>query len=164
MKKSQSHIKHQFLALHNKTALSKDKIRTLVEAARTILIFSKALLFCWAEAVAIAGYTQNRSLIQKRHNKTPYELLRDRKPDLSYLLVFGALCYPANNGEDLAMASEQFSSGPEPKLLTPGTIRAGLVQKIPYPTPYVLLTKNDWEKLFQPIFDEYLNPPPCVDS
>ncbi|GKD69550.1 retrovirus-related pol polyprotein from transposon TNT 1-94, partial [Tanacetum coccineum] len=140
--------------------------RTLVEAARTMLIFSKAPLFLWAEAVATACYTQNRSLIRKRHNKTPYELLHDRKPDLSYLHVFGALCYPSNDSEDLgklkpkadigifvgyapikkafqiynkstrmiietihdnfneltAMASEQFSSGPGPKLLTPRTI------------------------------------------
>ncbi|GJS52129.1 integrase, catalytic region, zinc finger, CCHC-type containing protein [Tanacetum coccineum] len=74
---------------------------TLVEADRTMLIFSEAPLFLWEEALAIACYTQNRSLIQKRHNKTPYELLHDRKPDLSYLHVFGALCYPTNDGEDL---------------------------------------------------------------
>ncbi|GKC18038.1 retrovirus-related pol polyprotein from transposon TNT 1-94 [Tanacetum coccineum] len=49
--------------------------RTLVEAARTMLIFSKAPMFLWAEAVATACYTQNRSLIHTRHNKTPYELL-----------------------------------------------------------------------------------------
>ncbi|GJR37074.1 retrovirus-related pol polyprotein from transposon TNT 1-94 [Tanacetum coccineum] len=67
---------------------------TLAEAACTMLIFSKAPLFLWAEAFATACYTQNRSLIQKCHNKTPYELLHDRKPDLSYLHVFGALCYP----------------------------------------------------------------------
>ncbi|GKC74568.1 retrovirus-related pol polyprotein from transposon TNT 1-94 [Tanacetum coccineum] len=95
------------------------------------------------EAVATACYTQNRSLIRKRHNKTPYELLHDRKPDLSYLYVFGALCYPTNDGEDIAMASEQFSSGPEPKLLTPGTISSGLMQNIPPSTPYVPPTKND---------------------
>nr|GEW18259.1 hypothetical protein [Tanacetum cinerariifolium] len=74
---------------------------TLVEAARTMLIFSKAPLVLWAEAVATACYTQNRSLIRKRHNKTPYELLHDRKPELSYLHVFGVLCYPTNDGYDL---------------------------------------------------------------
>ncbi|GJW01142.1 retrovirus-related pol polyprotein from transposon TNT 1-94 [Tanacetum coccineum] len=74
---------------------------TLVEAARTMLIFSKSPLFLWEKAVATTCYTQNRSLIQKRHNKTPYELLHDRKPDLSYLHVFGAPCYPTNDGEDL---------------------------------------------------------------
>ncbi|GJW22070.1 retrovirus-related pol polyprotein from transposon TNT 1-94 [Tanacetum coccineum] len=45
--------------------------RTLVEAARTMLIFSKAPMFLWAEAVATACYTQNRSLIHTGHNKTP---------------------------------------------------------------------------------------------
>ncbi|GJY73252.1 retrovirus-related pol polyprotein from transposon TNT 1-94 [Tanacetum coccineum] len=75
--------------------------RTLVEAARTMLIYAKAPLFLWAEAVATACYTQNRSIIRRRHGKTPYELLHDRKPDLSYLHVFGALCYPNNDSEDL---------------------------------------------------------------
>ncbi|GJU51689.1 retrovirus-related pol polyprotein from transposon TNT 1-94 [Tanacetum coccineum] len=75
--------------------------RTLVEAARTMLIFSKAPMFLWAEAVATACYTQNRSLIHTRHNKTPYELVHDKKPDLKFLRVFGALCYPTNDSEDL---------------------------------------------------------------
>ncbi|GKE76542.1 retrovirus-related pol polyprotein from transposon TNT 1-94, partial [Tanacetum coccineum] len=48
--------------------------RTLVEAARTMLIFSKASLFLWAE---------------------------DKKPDLSFFHVFGSLCYPTNDHEDL---------------------------------------------------------------
>ncbi|GJS77858.1 putative ribonuclease H-like domain-containing protein [Tanacetum coccineum] len=75
--------------------------RTLVEAACTMLIFSKAPMFLWAEAVATACYTQNRSLIHTRHNKTPYELVHDKKPDLTFLRVFGALCYPTNDSEDL---------------------------------------------------------------
>ncbi|GJW24935.1 retrovirus-related pol polyprotein from transposon TNT 1-94 [Tanacetum coccineum] len=75
--------------------------RTLVEAARTMLIYAKALLFLWAEAVATACYTQNHSIVRLRHGKTPYELLHDKKPDLSYLHVFGALCYPTNDSENL---------------------------------------------------------------
>nr|GEW45746.1 retrovirus-related Pol polyprotein from transposon TNT 1-94 [Tanacetum cinerariifolium] len=62
-----------------------------------------------------------------------------------------------------AMASEQFSLGHMPKLLTPGKISSRLVPNIPSSTSYVLPTKNDWEILFQPMFEEYLNPPPCVD-
>ncbi|GKA37584.1 retrovirus-related pol polyprotein from transposon TNT 1-94 [Tanacetum coccineum] len=54
-----------------------------------------------AEALATACYTQNRSLIHTLHNKTPYELMHDKKPDLSFLRVFGALCYPTNDSEDL---------------------------------------------------------------
>ncbi|GKA39364.1 retrovirus-related pol polyprotein from transposon TNT 1-94 [Tanacetum coccineum] len=76
--------------------------RTLVEAARTMLIFSKALMFLWAEVVATACYTQNRSLIHTRQlMKTPYELVHDKKPDLTFFRVFGALCYPTNDSEDL---------------------------------------------------------------
>ncbi|GKE11229.1 retrovirus-related pol polyprotein from transposon TNT 1-94, partial [Tanacetum coccineum] len=75
--------------------------RTLVEAARTMLIFSKALMFLWAEAVATVCYTQNRSLIHTCHCKTPYELVHDKKPDLTFFRVFGALCYPINDSEDL---------------------------------------------------------------
>ncbi|GJZ21987.1 retrovirus-related pol polyprotein from transposon TNT 1-94 [Tanacetum coccineum] len=61
------------------------------------------------------------------------------------------------------MASEQFSSGPRPKLLTPRTISSGLVQNIPSSTLYAPPTKNEWEILFHSMFDEYLNPSPCVD-
>ncbi|GJT97395.1 retrovirus-related pol polyprotein from transposon TNT 1-94 [Tanacetum coccineum] len=76
--------------------------RTLVEAARTMLIFPKAPLFLWAEAINIVYYTQNRSLIRHRYNKIPYELMQDKKPDLSFLHVFGSLCYPTNDHEDLS--------------------------------------------------------------
>nr|GEZ30149.1 retrovirus-related Pol polyprotein from transposon TNT 1-94 [Tanacetum cinerariifolium] len=54
-----------------------------------------------AEVVASACYTQNRSLIHTRHNKTPYDLAHDRKHDLKFLCVFGAFCYLANDSEDL---------------------------------------------------------------
>ncbi|GJU44857.1 retrovirus-related pol polyprotein from transposon TNT 1-94 [Tanacetum coccineum] len=74
---------------------------TLVEAAKTMMIFSNAPMFLWAEAVANACYTQNRSLIHTRHYKTPYELVHNKKPDLTFFRVFGALCYPTNNSEDL---------------------------------------------------------------
>nr|GEY54918.1 putative RNA-directed DNA polymerase [Tanacetum cinerariifolium] len=66
-----------------------------------MLIFSHALLFLWAEAIATACYTQNRSIFHRRFNKTPYELIQGRKPDISYLHVFGALCYPKNDREDI---------------------------------------------------------------
>nr|GEW79914.1 retrovirus-related Pol polyprotein from transposon TNT 1-94 [Tanacetum cinerariifolium] len=75
--------------------------RTLVEAARTILIFSRAPLFLWDEVIATACFTQNRSIIHRRFNKTPYELINGRKPNISFLHVFRALCYPKNDHEDI---------------------------------------------------------------
>ncbi|GJT39147.1 retrovirus-related pol polyprotein from transposon TNT 1-94 [Tanacetum coccineum] len=74
---------------------------TQIEAARTMLIYAKASLFLWAEAVAIACYTQNRFIIHLRQGKTPYELLHDKLPDLSFFHVFGALCYLINDSENL---------------------------------------------------------------
>nr|GFC40466.1 retrovirus-related Pol polyprotein from transposon TNT 1-94 [Tanacetum cinerariifolium] len=73
--------------------------RTLVEAARTMLIFFRAPLFLWAEAIATACFTQNCSIIHCRFNKTPYELINSRKMDISFLYVFGALCYLKNDRE-----------------------------------------------------------------
>nr|GFC30982.1 retrovirus-related Pol polyprotein from transposon TNT 1-94 [Tanacetum cinerariifolium] len=75
--------------------------RTLVEAAITMLIFSRALLFLWAEAIATECFTQNHSIIHHRFNKTPYEQINGRKPDISFLHVFDALCYPKNDREDI---------------------------------------------------------------
>ncbi|GJS41395.1 retrovirus-related pol polyprotein from transposon TNT 1-94 [Tanacetum coccineum] len=75
--------------------------RTLIEAARTMLIFSRLPGFLWAEAVATTCFTQNWSIIHTRYNKTPYELLCGRKPNITYFHVFGSLCYPTNDRDDL---------------------------------------------------------------
>nr|GEU94553.1 putative reverse transcriptase domain-containing protein [Tanacetum cinerariifolium] len=164
-------------------------------------------LFSIGQFFATTCYTQNHSPIRLRHEKTPYELLHDKKTDLSYLHVFGALCYPTNDSEDLgkliakadvgifigyapakkayqiynrctrriietihvdfneltAMASEQSSSAPALQELTLGTLCLGLVPDPPSRTPFVPPTRNDWDTLFQSLFDEYFNPPPSVD-
>ncbi|GJW05044.1 retrovirus-related pol polyprotein from transposon TNT 1-94 [Tanacetum coccineum] len=182
--------------------------RTLVEATRTMLILSKSSLFLWAEAIATACYTQNRSLIHTRYNKTPYELLRDRKEELKYLYLFGALCYPTNDFEDHGklqpkanirifigyspskkayriynkrtrqimktlnvqldelthMASEQHGSGPDLHGLTSGHISSGLVLNQAVSTSSKPPIKNDWDLLFQPMFDEYFKPLSVVST
>nr|GEV26610.1 putative ribonuclease H-like domain-containing protein [Tanacetum cinerariifolium] len=63
--------------------------RTLIEAARTILADSKLPTTFWAEAVNTACYVQNKVLVVKPHNKTPYELLHGRTPALSFMRPFG---------------------------------------------------------------------------
>ncbi|GJW28923.1 retrovirus-related pol polyprotein from transposon TNT 1-94 [Tanacetum coccineum] len=85
--------------------------QTLVKAARTMLIFSKASLFLWAEAINTACYTQNRSLISLRYNKTPYELMHDKKLDLSFFHIFGLLCYPTNDNDDLGKLNAKADIG-----------------------------------------------------
>ncbi|GJU00271.1 retrovirus-related pol polyprotein from transposon TNT 1-94 [Tanacetum coccineum] len=114
---------------------------TLVEAGRTMLIFSKAPMFIWAEVVATA--------------------------------FFGALCYPTNDSNNLGkleptadigiflsepMAPVRLSIGPIPTFLTPRQISSGLVPNPVPAVPYVPLINKELEILFQPMFDEYLEP------
>ncbi|GJU64574.1 retrovirus-related pol polyprotein from transposon TNT 1-94 [Tanacetum coccineum] len=130
------------------------------------------------EAVATACYTQNRSIIRLRHETTPYELLHDKPPDLSFFHVFGTLCYATNDSDNLGklqpkadidfdeltvMASEHSSSGPALHEMTPATISSGLVPNPPPLTPFIPLSRTDWDILFQPMFDELLTHPPSVD-
>nr|GEY79581.1 uncharacterized mitochondrial protein AtMg00810-like [Tanacetum cinerariifolium] len=159
------------------------------------------------QAVATACYTQNRSIIRLHHGKTPYELLHNKLPNLSFIYVFGALCYPTNDSENLGklrpkadigifigyaptkkafriynrhtrrivetihvdfdeltvMASEHSNSGPALNEMTPTIISSGLVHKPSSSTPYVPPSRNDWDLLFQPLFNELLTPPPSVD-
>nr|GFB50348.1 hypothetical protein [Tanacetum cinerariifolium] len=75
--------------------------RTLVEAARTMLTFANLPSFLWAEAIATACFTQNRSIINKRFDKTPYELINKRKPNIKFFRVFGYRCYLLNDYEDV---------------------------------------------------------------
>ncbi|GJZ20442.1 retrovirus-related pol polyprotein from transposon TNT 1-94 [Tanacetum coccineum] len=75
--------------------------RTLVEAARTMLIFLRVPEFLWAEAIATACFTQNHSLVHTRYNKMLYELIKGGKPNVQYFHVFGSLCYMTNYRDDL---------------------------------------------------------------
>ncbi|GKE73930.1 retrovirus-related pol polyprotein from transposon TNT 1-94 [Tanacetum coccineum] len=63
--------------------------KTLIEAARTMLADSKLPTTFWAKVVSTACYVQNRVLVVKPHNKTPYELFRGFKPALSFMRPFG---------------------------------------------------------------------------
>nr|GEX28784.1 hypothetical protein [Tanacetum cinerariifolium] len=75
--------------------------RTLVEAARTMLTFANLPFFLWAESIATACFTQNRSIIHKRFDKTPYELMNKRKPNINFFYVFGCRCYLLNDYDDV---------------------------------------------------------------
>nr|GEV50197.1 retrovirus-related Pol polyprotein from transposon TNT 1-94 [Tanacetum cinerariifolium] len=150
--------------------------RTLVEAIRTMLIFAQAPLFLWAEAIATVCYAQNQSIIGRHHEKTPYELLHDRKPDLSHLHVFGALFYPNNDSENLGKLQAKADIGifiryapkkkayriynrpPGLQCMTPVTANSRLVTNLISQQPYTLPPRNDWDRLFQPMFVEYFNP------
>nr|GEZ81828.1 hypothetical protein [Tanacetum cinerariifolium] len=81
--------------------------RTLVEAVRTMLSTAKVLLFFWAEEISTACFTQNRSLVIHRHEKTPYHIINDRKPSVKFFHIFGSLCYIVRDGENLDKMKEK---------------------------------------------------------
>ncbi|GJU50991.1 retrovirus-related pol polyprotein from transposon TNT 1-94 [Tanacetum coccineum] len=105
----------------------------------------------------IACYTQNRSLIRLQYNKTPYELMQDKKPDLSFFYVFGALCYPTNDNDDLGILDAKADNGPGLHSMTPATSSSGLVPNLVSQIPCIPPPRDDWDCLFQPMFDEYFN-------
>ncbi|GJU04993.1 retrovirus-related pol polyprotein from transposon TNT 1-94 [Tanacetum coccineum] len=85
----------------------KRRNRTLVEATRMMLLASKLPLFFWAEAIATACYTQNRSIIILTHEKTAFHIINDRKPSIKHLHIFGCTCYLTRNGENLDKMKEK---------------------------------------------------------
>ncbi|GJX04240.1 putative ribonuclease H-like domain-containing protein [Tanacetum coccineum] len=84
-------IKREFSVARTpqQNGVAERKNRTLIEAARTMLADSKLPTTFWAEAVNTACYVQNRVLVTKPHNKTPYELFLGRKPALGFMRPFG---------------------------------------------------------------------------
>ncbi|GJY39607.1 retrovirus-related pol polyprotein from transposon TNT 1-94, partial [Tanacetum coccineum] len=80
---------------------------TLVEADRTMLSASKLPLFFWAEAIATACYTQNKSIIIPTHEKTAYHIINDRKPSIRHLHIFGCTCYLTRDVENLNKMKEK---------------------------------------------------------
>ncbi|GJS27669.1 retrovirus-related pol polyprotein from transposon TNT 1-94 [Tanacetum coccineum] len=160
-------ISHEqaYLGLHNRTALSKDG---------TVLLCT-------------ACYTLNRSLVHTLHEKTYYELLKGKKPNLQYFRVFGSLCYPTNDYDKLETVqvafdelteggeqSVQTSSGLAPQQMTSvpnsteleltalqsGRSRSALV-KDPEP-PSVPPTEEQVDDLFQWFDDDEVVPIPPV--
>ena len=83
-------ILHEFSAPYTpqQNGVAERKNRTLIETARTMLADSKLPINFWAEAVSAACYTLNRVLTVKKFNKTCFELINNRKPNLKYLEPF----------------------------------------------------------------------------
>nr|GEY16720.1 integrase, catalytic region, zinc finger, CCHC-type, peptidase aspartic, catalytic [Tanacetum cinerariifolium] len=148
--------------------------RTLVEAARTMLSTAKVPLFFWAEAIATACFTQNRSLVIPRHEKTPYHIINDRKPSVKFFHIFGSLCYIVRDGKNLdkmkgkgdaffcRMASDHASSDPVPQCPSTTLEYDSLSpspqcqENVPHATRTVT-TSNELDLLFNLMFDELLN-------
>ncbi|GJZ73708.1 retrovirus-related pol polyprotein from transposon TNT 1-94 [Tanacetum coccineum] len=85
--------------------------RTQIEATRTMLNSAKLPKQFWEEAINTACYTQNRSIIVKRHGKTTYDVFRGRFPDISYSHVFGCPVHIHNLRDHLGKFDEKAGDG-----------------------------------------------------
>nr|GEW68425.1 retrovirus-related Pol polyprotein from transposon TNT 1-94 [Tanacetum cinerariifolium] len=152
-------ISHQmsFVRTPQQNGVVERRNQTLVEAARTMLIFSRAPLFLWAEAIATACFTQNRSIIHHRFNKTPYELINGKKPDISFLHVFGALCYPKNDREDIEKLGAKVNIG--------FFIGSGLdLTYAPSTITSQQPTEGELDLLFEAMYDDYIGGQPSATA
>ncbi|GJX43789.1 retrovirus-related pol polyprotein from transposon TNT 1-94 [Tanacetum coccineum] len=87
------------------------KNKTLIKAARTMLNGSVLSKHFWTDAVRIAYYTQNRSIIVKRHDKTSYEIFKERILDISYFHVFGCPVFIHNHKDHLGKFDAKADDG-----------------------------------------------------
>nr|GFA75165.1 putative ribonuclease H-like domain-containing protein [Tanacetum cinerariifolium] len=129
--------------------------RTLVEAARTMLTFANLPSFLWAEAIRTACFTQNRSIIHKCFDKTPYELINKRKPNIKFLRVFRCRCYLLNDYEDVGKLKAKGDIG-----VFVGYSKESAAFRI-YNKRTLLqvdeASKKYLEDLFQDFYDEYFD-------
>nr|GFA86308.1 retrovirus-related Pol polyprotein from transposon TNT 1-94 [Tanacetum cinerariifolium] len=72
-----------------------------------MLSVAKVPLFFWAEAIATSCFTQNRSLVIPRHEKTPYHIINDQKPSVKLFHIFCSVCYIVRDGENLDKLKEK---------------------------------------------------------
>ncbi|GJU88717.1 putative ribonuclease H-like domain-containing protein [Tanacetum coccineum] len=84
---------------------------TLIEAARTMLADYKLPTTFWAEEVNTACYVQNRVLVVKPHNKTPYELFHGRTPTISFMRPFRCLVTILNTIDHLGKFNGKADEG-----------------------------------------------------
>ncbi|GJU94126.1 retrovirus-related pol polyprotein from transposon TNT 1-94 [Tanacetum coccineum] len=146
--------------------------RTLVEAARTMLSAAKVPLFFWAEAIATTCFTQNRSLVIPRHEKTPYHIINARKPSVKFFYIFGSLCYIVRDGENLDKMKEKgnacnfvgYSTQSKAYMvfnkrtrMIVETIHVNFDKLPPMASDHTVTTSNELELLYSPMFNELLN-------
>nr|GEV29259.1 retrovirus-related Pol polyprotein from transposon TNT 1-94 [Tanacetum cinerariifolium] len=156
--------------------------RTLVEATRTMLSAAKVPLFFWAEAIATSCFTQNRSLVIPRREKTPYHIINDQKPSVKFFHIFGSLCYIVKDGENLDKIKEKgdacifvgYSTQSRAYRVSNKRTRvivetihvnfdelpqmaSDYVNSDPVPQSGTVTTSNELDLLFSLMFDELLN-------
>ncbi|KAI3685662.1 hypothetical protein L6452_34917 [Arctium lappa] len=106
-------ISHNFSVAYTtqQNGIVERKNRTLVEETRTMLAYSALPMYIWAEVVATACFTQNRTIVVKCFNKIAYELINNRTPNIKFLRVFGCRCYILKERQGLSKFDKKAHEG-----------------------------------------------------
>nr|GEV00319.1 hypothetical protein [Tanacetum cinerariifolium] len=104
-------LKVKIIRTPQQNGVAKRRNKTLIEAARTMLADAKLAIIFWAKAVNTACYVQNRVLVNKSHNKTPYELFNGRSPAMGFLKPFGCHVMILNTLDNLGKFEEKGDEG-----------------------------------------------------
>nr|GFA99212.1 hypothetical protein [Tanacetum cinerariifolium] len=149
------HSKDEVLITPQQNGVVKRRNITLVEAARTMLTFANLPSFLWAEAIATACFTKNRSIIHKCFDKSSYELMNKRKPNIKFFCVFGYRCYLLNDYEDVGKLKANWDIG----VFVRYSIESAALRIYNKRTLSQVdeASKKDLEYLFQPFYDEYFD-------
>ncbi|GKC03701.1 retrovirus-related pol polyprotein from transposon TNT 1-94 [Tanacetum coccineum] len=136
--------------------------RTLVEAARTMLIYAQAPLFLWPRQLLPHVTPKTNPLYDDAMEKLLMSSYMIENP--IYPTFMSLVHFDIQTTMLTALAYEQLGSGPGLQCMIPATSSLGLVsnhflQQSCNPPP-----RDDWYRLFQPIFDEYFNPPTIAIS
>ncbi|KAI3692410.1 hypothetical protein L6452_32225 [Arctium lappa] len=106
-------IERQYSAARTpqQNGVAESRNRTLIEAARSLLADSKLPITFWTEAVNTACYVQNRVLVVKSQDKTPYELFKKKKPFIGFFKPFGCPCTILNTKTHLGKFDSKAEDG-----------------------------------------------------
>ena len=76
-----------------------------------MLAYSNLPTYFWVEAIANACFTQNRTIINKRLDQTPHQIIFKRTPSIKFLLTFGCTCYIFNDFESIDKFDKKAEKG-----------------------------------------------------
>ncbi|GKE74540.1 retrovirus-related pol polyprotein from transposon TNT 1-94 [Tanacetum coccineum] len=137
-----------------------------------MLSAAKVPLFLWAEAITTACFTQNRSLVIPRHEKTPYHIINARKPSVKFFHIFGSHFYIVRDGENLdkmkekgdtcifvgySTQSKDYRVFNKRTRIIVETIQVNFDELPQIASDHVITMSNELELLYSPMFSELLN-------
>ncbi|GKD87428.1 retrovirus-related pol polyprotein from transposon TNT 1-94 [Tanacetum coccineum] len=131
-------------------------LRSKDETQEVLIDFLRLIqrgLHAQPEAIATACFTQNRSLVIHRHEKTAYHIINGIKPTVKFFHIFGSLCYIVKDSENLDKMKEKGDAC----IFVGLSLDPQSQENVPLADKTVTTSLNELDMLFSPMLDEYFN-------